>query len=108
MNTDRCAMLHPLMIGHFDVDALLDRRGIVVLKPLDLDAVRRLLIECGGDFQDGRATLGGGDVEFKDGYMISPWVVIRHVEGADEFARRLRQETGCVLFDMGARRVVEL
>lgn len=98
-------MIHKLTIGHFDVEALKDRK-LVVLRPLDMNLVNRLLREFGQIGEDGRATLGGHVVEVKDGYIVCPWLMATRVQAAEEFARRLQQETGCVLYDTGRREVV--
>lgn len=98
-------MIHKLTIGHFDVDALRDRR-LVVLRPLDMSMVTRLLREIGQVNDDGRATLGGHAVEVKEGYVVCPWLMPLRNQPAEEFARRLHQETGCALYDAGRRAIV--
>jgi hypothetical protein len=98
-------LIHKLTIGHFDAEALRDRR-LVVLRPLDMSVVARLLKEVGQVSEDGRATLGGHAVELKEGYVVCPWLMPRRNQPAEEFARRLHQETGCVLYDAGRRETV--
>jgi hypothetical protein len=98
-------LIHRLTIGHFDVEALKDRR-LVVLRPLDMTVVTRLLREVGQVGEDGRATLGGQAVEVKKGYIVCPWLMAQRVRPTEEFARRLREETGCVLYDAGRREIV--
>jgi hypothetical protein len=98
-------LIHKLTIGHFDVEALRERR-LVVLRPLDLSAVTRLLGEVGQVSDDGRATLGGHAVEVKEGYVVCPWFMPLRNQPTEEFARRLRRETGCVLYDAGRREIV--
>lgn len=100
-------MIHKLTMGHFDVEALHNRR-LVVLRPLDRSIVTRLLQEVGQVGDDGRASLGGYAVEFKDGYLICPWLMAHRVLATEEFARRLQQETGCVLYDATRREIVPL
>lgn len=100
-------MIHKLALGHFDVEALKNRR-LVVLRPLEKSIVTRLLQEVGQVDESGRATLGGHAVELKDGYLVCPWLLARRVEATEEFARRLHQETGCVMFDTCRREVVGL
>ncbi|MBI1899127.1 MAG: hypothetical protein HYS04_21715, partial [Acidobacteria bacterium] len=94
-----------LTIGHFDVEALKNRR-LVVLRPLDMSIVTRLLQEVGQVGEHGRATLGGHAVEVKDGYIICPWLMAQRVLATEEFVRRLQQETGCVMYDAGRREIV--
>jgi len=94
-------------MGHFDVQALKNRR-LVVLRPLDMGIVTRLLQEVGQVDEHGRATLGGHAVEVKDGYIVCPWLMAQRVLATEEFARRLQQETGCVLYDAGRREIVTL
>jgi hypothetical protein len=100
-------MIHKLTIGHFDVEALKSRR-LVVLRPLDMGVVTRLLKEIGQVGEDGRMTLGGHAVEVRDGYIICPWLMAQRVAAAETFARRLHQETGCLLYDAGRRELVTL
>jgi hypothetical protein len=100
-------MIHKLAVGHFDLEALKDRK-LVALRPLDANVVRRLVQELGQVADDGRATLAGHAVEFKEGYIICPWLMAQRVTAAEDFAKRLQQETGCLLFDLGRREVVTL
>ena len=100
-------MIHKLRMGHFDVEALKDRK-LVVLRPLDMSVVTRLLREIGQVGEDGRASLDGHAVEVKDGYIICPWLIAHRVLATEEFARRLQQETGCVLYDATRREIVTL
>lgn len=100
-------MIHNLTLGHFDVEALKNGR-LVVLRPLDKSVVTRLLQELGQVDESGRATLGGHAVEFKDGYLVCPWLLARRVEAAEEFAKRLHQETGCVMYDKTRHAIVPL
>ena len=98
-------MIHKLTIGHFDVEALKDRR-LVVLRPLDMSVVTRLLREVGQVSDDGQVTLGGHALEVKDGYVVCPWLMPRRNQPAEEFARRLQQETGCLLYDASRREIL--
>ena len=98
-------MIHKLTLGHFDVQALKDRR-LVVLRPLDMAVVTRLLRQVGQVGEDGRATLGGHAVEVKDGYLVCPWLLAQRVHPTEEFARRLQEETGCVMYDAGRREII--
>lgn len=100
-------MIHKLTIGHFDVEALQNRR-LVVLRPLDMNVVTRLLREVGQVGEDDRASLDGYAIEVKDGYLVCPWLMAHRLLAAEEFARRLRQETGCVLYDTARREIVTL
>jgi hypothetical protein len=98
-------LIHKLTIGHFDVEALKAGR-LVVLRSLDPAVVTRLLQEVGQISKDGRATLGGHAVEIKDGYLVCAWLLAQRVHPTEEFARRLQEETGCVLYDAGRHEVV--
>jgi hypothetical protein len=98
-------LIHKLTIGHFDTEALKDRR-LIVLRPLDMGVVTRLLREVGQVIDGGGVTLGGHAIEVKEGYVVCPWLMPRRNQPAEEFASRLRQETGCVLYDAGRREVV--
>src|SRR5260370_41335862 len=98
-------MIHKVSMGNLDVEALKNRR-LVVLRPLDMSVVTRLLREVGQVNEEGRASLGGHAVEVKEGDIICPWLMGRRVLAAEEFARRLQQETGCVLYDETRREIV--
>jgi len=63
-------MLHNLTIGHFDPAAIVKERRIAILRPLEMDAVHRLLKELSGMAKDGILTLERGRVEFRDGYPV--------------------------------------
>ena len=52
------------------------------------------------------ATLGGHVLEIKEGYIVCPWLLAQRVGATEEFARRLHQETGCVMYDAGRREIV--
>lgn len=71
-----------------------------------MSVVTRLLKEIGQVSDDGRATLGGHAVEVKDGYVVCPWLMPLRNQSAEEFARRLRQETSCLLYDAGRREII--
>jgi hypothetical protein len=98
-------LIHKLTIGHFDVEALKNCR-LVVVRPLDMSVVTRLLREVGHIREDGRATLGSHVVEIKDGYIVCPWLMPLRNPVTEEFAKRLLQETGCLLYDDGRREIV--
>lgn len=98
-------MIHKLAIGHFDADALSGRK-LVVLRPLDMSIVTRILSEVGQVGTDGQATLGGQAVDVKDGYVVCPWLTPLRNQCTEMFAKRLQQETGCVLYDDSRRAIV--
>lgn len=98
-------MVHFLTIGYLDPDAVSERR-VVVLKPLDMGVVGRLLQDLGESDAAGRPTLDGCRVELHDGYVVCPWLMPSPVPAAVAFARRLRDETGCLLADVGHGQVV--
>jgi hypothetical protein len=100
-------MLHNLTVGHLDPTAIVGERRIVVLRPLEMEAVHRLLTEFGALDPDGIARLEGGKVEFREGYLICPWRIGGwHNRTAEEFVLRLQQETGCVLADREHSRII--
>ena len=92
-------MLHDLTLGHLDPEAVAGRRR-VVLKPLEMDAVNRLLAELGGTDGAGHPTLGGAGVRFEQGYVVIPWLGGSRNRVSEEFAMRLHQETGCLIADL--------
>jgi hypothetical protein len=98
-------VIHRLTLGHLDAAAIHDRMA-VVLKPLDMAATRRILAELGKEDQ-GRWTLDGDDVRFHDGYVVVPWQGGWTNRVAEEFALRLRIETGCLIADREHGRLVE-
>jgi hypothetical protein len=100
-------MIHKLTLGHFDAEALKSGR-LVVLRPLDMCVVTRLLREAGQVGEQGQASLGGYVVEVKDGYVVCPWLMAQRVLATEEFAGRLHQETGCLMYDAGRREIVTL
>jgi hypothetical protein len=94
-------------MGHLDPTAV-SRRQAEVPRPLDMAIVDRLLRELGGTDERGRPTLEGAPVEIRDGTVACRWWVGGHCNRvAEEFALRLREETGCVLADREHSRVVE-
>jgi hypothetical protein len=50
-------MIHKLTLGHFDIEALKDRK-LVVMRPLDMSVVTSLLKELGQVSDDGRPSQG--------------------------------------------------
>jgi hypothetical protein len=100
-------MIHRLTLGHLDAAAITRDGGAVVLKPLDMSAVHRLLVELGQLDAQGEWTLDDGVVEFHDGYVVVPWQGGWRNLVAEELALRLQQETGCLIADREHGRVVE-
>jgi hypothetical protein len=100
-------MIHKLTIGHFDAEALKAGR-LVVLRPLEMGIVTRLLQEFGQESEQGPSSLGGHAVEVKNGYIVCPWLMAQRILPTEAFARRLTQETGCLLYDAGRREIVPL
>jgi len=92
-------MLHDLTLGHLDPEAVLGRQR-VVLKPLEMNTVRRLLTELGGTDAAGHPTLGGAKVRFEQGYVVIPWLGGSRNRVSEEFALRLHKETGCLIADL--------
>ena len=76
-------MIHNLTAGHFD-------QGGAVARPLDLQIVRRLLVELG----DPNGALGGWKVRYENGCVILPWKGGSTNRVAEEFAIRLQRATG--------------
>jgi len=92
-------MIHILTMGHLD-PAAVSRRQAIVLRPLDMAIVDRLLEELGGRDEQGRPTLDGVPVEIKDGTVACRWLIGSYRNRVvEEFALRLRKETGGVLAD---------
>jgi hypothetical protein len=99
-------MIHDLTIGHLDPAGVPQRRR-TVLKPLEMDVVDRLLNELGGRDVDGHPTLGGARVRFEGGYIVVPWLGGWTNRISEEFALRMRRETGCLIADLGHRCIIE-
>jgi len=100
-------MIHRLTLGHLDPSAVTRDGGAVVSKPLDMSAVHRLLVELGHIDAHGGWKLDGDDVQFHDGYVVVPWQGGWRNLVAEEFALRLRQETGCKIADREHGRIIE-
>jgi hypothetical protein len=101
-------MLHNLTIGHLDPAPIVSERRVVVLRPLETDAVDRLLKEFGALDQDGSPRREGGKVEFREGYLVCPWRIGGwHNRTAEEFVLRLQQATGCILADREHSRIIQ-
>jgi hypothetical protein len=101
-------MLHNLTIGHLDPALIVSDRRVAVLRPLEMDAVHRLLEQLGVSHSNGRTMLETGRFEFHDGYLVCPWRVGGWCNRtAEEFAIRLQQETGCILADREHSRIIE-
>jgi hypothetical protein len=101
-------MLHNLTIGHLDPAAIVGERRIAVLRSIEMNVVRRLLDELGGRDEEGVPTLERGKVDLRDGYVVCPWRIGGwHNRTAEEFALRLRRETGCILADCEHSRLIE-
>jgi hypothetical protein len=98
-------MIHDLTIGHLDPAGIRERRRTVI-KPLERDVVDRLLKELGGTDPEGHPTLGGARVRFEDGYLVVPWLGGSTNRFSEEFALRMRRETGCLIADLGHRCVI--
>lgn len=100
-------MIHNLMLGHLDPDAVQSRKG-VALRPLDRRVVRALLQELGERDSEGRDTLGSLHVEYKDGCVVARWRVgtLRN-RVAEEFAVRLQARTGCLIADREHGRLID-
>lgn len=98
-------MLHNLTIGHMDT-TLVAERGSRVLKPLDGRIVGRHL-EALGRHAGERWTLGGGNVEFRDGCVVVPWLGGDANRTAEEFALRLQRDTQCQIIDREHGRPIE-
>ena len=61
-----------------------------------------------GSQDEGRWTLGGGKVEFRDDCVVVAWWVGTDRNcAAEEFALRVQRETGCQLIDREHGRVIE-
>jgi hypothetical protein len=71
-----------------------------------MTVVTRLLQEVGQVSEGGDARLGGHAVEVKEGFIVCPWLMPHRVNAAEQFARRLHEETGCVMYDTGRREIV--
>jgi hypothetical protein len=99
-------VIHNLTIGHLDPEAVAERRT-VGLRPLD-DKVVLHHLKALGRYEDRGWTLDGLPVELKEGYVICRWWVgPRRNLVAEEFALRMRRDTGCEIIDREHERVVE-
>ncbi len=100
-------MIHIVTMGHLDPTAV-GRRQAIVLRTLDMEIFNRLLYELGGTDEQGRPTLDDVPVEIKDGTVACRSLIGGYCNlVAEEFALRLREETGCVLADREHSCVIE-
>ena len=99
-------MLHRLTIGHLD-PAVAERRQTVPTRALEMDVVHRLLGELGEKDAEGNVTLGGCKVKFHNAAVSCLWLGGRPNRVAEEFALRMRKETGCLLADVDCGRIIE-
>jgi|SRR5579864_6311431 len=99
-------MIHRPTLGHLDPAAITRDGGAVVLKPLDMTAVRRLLGELALVDAQGGWTLDDDEVEFHDGYVVVPWQGGWRNRTAEEFGLRLHRETGCLIADREHARLI--
>jgi hypothetical protein len=82
-------VLHNLTIGHLDPADIAQDRRAVVRKPLDTAVVRRLLAELAERDPEGDWRLGVGRVEFREGYIVIPWLSHGTTSLSEKFALRL-------------------
>jgi hypothetical protein len=88
-------MFHRLLAGFFDEQAAASRRGVKVVKPLEIAIVLGIIHELGIE-GDGESFRVGNDVmTIQDGYVDCPWLTVQVNRKAVEFMLRLNQETGC-------------
>jgi hypothetical protein len=99
-------MRHRLTIGHLD-PAAVERRQTVAIRALDMDVVHRLLAELGEKDAEGNLTLGGFKVRIENAAVSCLWKGVSTNHVAEEFALRMRKETGCVIADVGGYRVID-
>lgn len=100
-------MMHYLTLGHIDPDAA-SQGQVVVIRPLDMTIVMRLLREEGHVDEQGQAKLGGQRVLIQDGYVVCPWMTPITNRETERFARRLYQETNCVMADIRSHQLISL
>lgn len=99
-------MLHRLTVGHLD-PAAVERRQSVPMRALEMDSARRILDELGEQDAEGNILLGGCKVKFENAAISCLWMGGRPNRVAEEFALRMRQETGCLMADIGCGRIIE-
>jgi hypothetical protein len=80
-----------------------------VLRTLDYTLVRSLFAEMCGKDSEGRDTLDGLPVDYKDGCVVARWMVgtFRNRK-AEEFAVRLHRRTGCVIADVERGKMIRV
>jgi hypothetical protein len=98
-------MIHRLTLGYLDPNAVVKGQTIV-LRSLDMNLVQELLQEIGEVNEKGQVTLGGLPVQIDKDTVVCPWLVPGHNRKAEQFARRLTEETGCLMADIGSRKIV--
>ena len=100
-------MLHSLTIGHLDTEAV--RRGkLRLLRPLDMAVTMQVLGEIGTVDEHGQLWLGKARVDFRDGYIVCPWLGSYRHQLVEDFAWRVQSLTGCAVADIPHREVIDL
>jgi hypothetical protein len=100
-------MVHWLTLGHLDPEAVRQLRA-VVLRPLDMNLVMCLLRELGTVDKKGNAWLGAFPVRFEQGYISCGWLGAVRNRVAEDFARRLQGETGCLVADIQHGEIIDI
>ena len=84
------------------------RCRIAVLRPLEMDAVHRLLKELAALTRMESRRWRGAKSNSMMGIIVCPWRIGGwHNRTAEEFALRLQQATGCVLADREHSRMIQ-
>jgi len=100
-------VFHRLLAGHFKADAVVSSRTLNVVRPIDLEAVSRLVEEAGLE-GDGRTfKIAGDTMKIADGYVDCPWLMPQVNRESVKFMLRLCEETECMFVDLGHGEVVD-
>ena len=68
----------------------------------------QVLREVGSIDEQGRFWLGEARVDFRDGYLVCPWLGSYRHRLVEDFAWRLQSLTGCAVADVPHREVIDL
>lgn len=94
------SLVHSLTIGHIDPIAVVERREVVVKRPLDMESVRAFVDGLDGGLEDAR---------FFENYIVVPWLKWNAVNtNAERLAQKLVRDFGCLMADVGNAQMVEL
>ena len=99
-------LVHHLTIVFLDPFAIKAGRAEAT-RSLDPEVVQALLQEYAEPYSVGKYTIGGHAVLFENGYVVCPWLMPAKIQRAVSFATAVVKKTGCIMADLGCRKIIE-